>query len=139
MSEKKFKTKLSVEDKMLLIKDLSARLPYALKVEHCSGFIGTLRDLTTIHLYNGGDDIVDIDCVVDFFGDDDWIKIEYFRPYLFPVSSMTEEQERELNSITNGDRMIYSDVFDFFNKNHIDYRMLIDRGLALDATDKNIY
>ena len=91
--KKEFETKMSIEDKMLLIQDLSARLPYAVKVEHSSGFIGTLHNINAFHLYNGGDDIVDIDCDVDFFGDGDYYRIERFRPYLFPLSSMTPEQK----------------------------------------------
>ena len=83
---------MTQEEKMLLIKDLSARLPYAVTVEHTSGFRGTLHDLTTLHLYDG-DDIEDIDCGIHFFGDDDWFSVEYFKPYLFPLSSMTEEQK----------------------------------------------
>lgn len=30
-------------------------------------------------------------------------------------------------------------VFDWYNKNHIDYRRLIPMGLAIDATGLNIY
>jgi hypothetical protein len=157
--EKKFETNLSIEDKMLLIQDLSARLPYAVKVEHSSGFIGTLQNINTLHLYNGGDDIEDIDCDVDFFGDSDYIGVEYFRPYLFPMDSMTDEQQKELNNIGwyfDGDTIANSEnyyseytnyithidcigVINWLNKNHFDYRGLIEKGLALDATNKNIY
>ena len=73
-------------------------------------------------------------------------------PYLFPLSSMTDEQKKELsdemcyfthsqiegrdpNGIMNG--TIFE--IDFYNKNHIDYRGLIEKGLANDATGLNIY
>ena len=153
--ENKFETKLSIEDKMLLIRDLSARLPYAVKVEHSSGFIGTLQNINTLHLYNGGDDIVDIDCDVDFFGDGDYFKIEHFRPYLFPLSSMTEKQKDEYQYIVNyispddtdnwqegefvyvGGQM--RQLLYFYHINHLDYNNHIEKGLALDATNKNIY
>ena len=39
---------MTQEDKMLLIKDLSARLPYAVHVEHSSGFSGTLHDIVRL-------------------------------------------------------------------------------------------
>ena len=125
---------MTQEDKMLLIKDLSARLPYAVTVEHTSGFKGTLHDLTAVHLYDG-DNIKDIDCGIHFFGDEDWFSIEYFKPYLFPLSSMTEKQKIELTCIIDSD---YAQI-DWYNKNHIDYRGLITKGLAINATGKNIY
>ncbi len=145
------------EEKMLLIKDLSARLPYAVTVEHTSGFRGTLHDLTTLHLYDG-DDIEDIDCGIHFFGDDDWFGVEYFKPYLFPLSSMTEEQQEEFDRIYADDMQVVANNLknrldgkpyetnlghyrhiDWLNENHFDYRGLIPMGLALDATGLNIY
>ena len=134
---------MTQEEKMLLIKDLSARLPYAITVEHTSGFRGTLHDLTTLHLYNG-DDIEDIDCGIHFFGDDDWFSVEYFKPYLFPLSSMTEEQRNEYHELVGGmfgtGVLVNFEVLeDFFHKNHFDYRGLIEKGLAIDATGLGIY
>ena len=84
------------EDKILLIKDLSARLPYAVTVEHTSGFRGTLHDIVIHHKYDDNDNVYDAICYTNFFGDEDNINIEYFKPYLFPLSSMTEEQSIEL-------------------------------------------
>jgi hypothetical protein len=131
---------------MLLIKDLSARLPYAVKVEHTSGFRGTLHNITVHHMYDDNDNIHDAICYTDFFGDGDGIYIEYFKPYLFPLSSMTEEQKEELMELMyKADTpfgAIFSeniDYFDWLNKNHFDYRGLIEKGLANDATNKNVY
>ena len=60
------------------------------------------------------------------------------KPYLFPLSSMTEEQKEDMIKSSCG---IGSDknVFDWYNKNHFDYRRLIPMGLANDATGLNIY
>lgn len=140
MSEKTIKTDISIEDKILLIKDLSARQPYGVHIEHKSGFIGTLHDLTTYRLYDG-DNIKDIYCVIDFFGDDDCISVEYFRPYLYPLSSMSEEQHKELHDKLQSLSRIEAVKFeiDYYLDNHFDYRGLIERGLALDASNKNIY
>ena len=149
MSEKTIKTGISIEDKILLIKDLSARQAYGVHIEHTSGFIGTLHDLTTYRLYDG-DNVKDIYCVIDFFGDDECISVEYFRPYLYPLSSMTEEQHKELHdklielelqALNNEISRIEAVKFeiDYYLENHFDYRGLIERGLALDATGKNIY
>jgi hypothetical protein len=131
---------MTQEEKMLLIKDLSARLPYAVTVEHTSGFRGTLHDITVHHMYDDNDDVHDAVCYTDFFGDEDSIYIEYFKPYLFPLSSMTEEQEKEEYEICKEYIIGYeSNLIDFYNKYHLDYRGLIPKGLAIDATGKNIY
>ena len=158
---------MTQEERMLLIKDLSARLPYAVTVEHTSGFRGTLHDITVHHMYDDDDNVYDAICYTNFFGDEDSIYIRYFKPYLFPMSSMTEEQSIELfelfginlldsidtdyikiNECTgitfflnNGfDVETHLDkLIDWLNKNHFDYRGLIEKGLALDATGLDIY
>ena len=80
--------------------------------------------------------------------------IEEVKLYLFPLSSMTKEQKEEIEdklifpSNSNGGwiEVLYDDKYnipfwfiDFCNKNHFDYRGLIEKGLAIDATGKNIY
>ena len=131
---------MTQEEKMLLIKDLSARLPYAVKVEHTSGFSGTLHDITVYHTYDENDNVCDAICSTDFFGDGDSIYIEYFKPYLFPLSSMTEAQKKEEYEICKEYIIGYeSNLIDFYNKYHFDYRGLIEKGLALDATGLKIY
>lgn len=69
----------------------------------------------------------------------------YIKPYLFPLSSMTETQKEEYAHIlVMSSNLAYSQLLgitveDWLNKNHFDYRGLIEKGLAIDATDKNIY
>lgn len=151
------KIELSPEDKALLVKDLCARLPYAVTVEHKSGFRSTLHDVVVYHTYAEDDSVKDYICTTNFFGEDDYVYIEYFKPCLFPMSSMNDEHHLEIEILTNGQIAIdkYSlwdlsgcselslsqilEVFDWLNKNHFDYRGLIDKGLAIDATNKDIY
>ena len=149
---------MTQEERMLLIKDLSARLPYAVTVEHTSGFRGTLHDLVIHHIYDDNDNVYDAICYTDFFGDEDDIYIEYFKPYLFPLSSMTEAQQEEFDRIYADDMQVVANNLknrldgkpyetnlghyrhiDWLNANHFDYRGLIEKGLALDATGLNIY
>lgn len=128
---------MTQEERMLLIKDLSARLPYAVTVEHTSGFRGTLQDMTVHHMYDDNDNVYDAICYTDFFGDEDDIYIEYFKPYLFPLSSMTEEER-----IAIGNEFAYGQphkAMNILHQRHIDYRGLISMGLAIDATGKNVY
>lgn len=139
---------MTPKDKLLLIQDLSARLPYAVTVE-CTGggFRGTLHNIIVHHMYDDNDNVYDAICYTDYFGDGDNIGIEYFKPYLFPLESMTEKQKEEYCNlqekvIYNSKGFVNSDVMEYVNwcyKNHIDINGLIPLGLANDATDKNIY
>jgi hypothetical protein len=63
---------------------------------------------------------------------------EEHKPYLFPLSSITEEQKEDMIKSSCGIGS-NKNVFDWFNKNHIDYRGLIPMGLAIDCTNLNIY
>lgn len=81
-----------------------------------------------------------------YFGDDCGIGIDNvskIKPYLFPLSSMSEEQKQEYQYIT--ERWMYdssysiSDSTDWLDVNHFDYRGLIPMGLANNATGLNIY
>lgn len=134
---------MTKEDKMLLIKDLSSRLPYAVHVQHISGVSGILHDISIFHKYDENDNIYDAICYTDLFKDGGSIGIEHFKPYLFPLSSMTDNQKQEYQYIT--ERWMHdpsysiSDSIDWLNKNHFDYRNLIDKNLAIDATGLNIY
>lgn len=60
------------------------------------------------------------------------------KPYLFPLSSMTEEQENQYREVIASSLNHY-EVYDWLNKNHFDYRGLIPMGLANDCTNLNIY
>lgn len=132
---------MTQEDKLLLIRDLSARLPYAVTIECTSGFRGTLHDIKVHHIYDDNDNVCDAICYTDYFGDGDLIRIEEFKPYLRPMSSMTEEQEMEyLNTCVSKNPLYWTtDTFEWLNKNHFDYNYLIDGDLAIDATGLNIY
>ena len=58
---------------------------------------------------------------------------------------MTEEQIEELIKLINTGQNDNNEFMrslcriEFYHKNHFDYRGLIDKGLAIDATEKNIY
>ena len=141
-------------EKDLLLRDLCARLPYGVYVEHTtSGFRGKLHDISVYQRYDNDDTIKDYVCYTNFFGDTT-CKIEFFKPCLFPLSSMTEEQIKELSKlgVSYGEYALHDDIrglgimvdeayifFEFCYKHHIDFLGLIDMGLAIDATDKNIY
>ena len=128
---------MTQENKDLLFKDLCARLPYGIK----AAYYGVEEECET------WDEIKGVTLGEDFGGYVDIgqysLPIECIKPYLFPMSSMTETQKNEYQYIT--ERWMYdssysiSDSIDWLNKNHFDYRGLIEKSLALDATGLNIY
>ena len=65
-----------------------------------------------------------------------------YKPYLFPLSSMTDEQEEEYNDLNCYELGCFphtEEALDYLIKNHFDYRGLIEKELAIDATNLNIY
>ena len=128
---------MTQEEKDLLLKDLCARLPYGVK---CAYF-NTKDEIKVGELLTVWckEKRVFIDKLSIDYGGGDYIGVI---PYLFPLSSMTEEQENELIRITysnNNDTTISCLTVDYLIQNHFDYRGLIEKGLALDATGLNIY
>ena len=117
---------MTQEEKELLIKDISARLPY--------------HPIVHIH---------DID-VIDY---DNYLYPDYIekmmsclitlKPYLRPMTSMTQEEKQKYQFITerwmHDSSYSIGDSFDWLNAHHFDYRGLIEKGLAIDATGLNIY
>ena len=122
---------MTQEDKDLLVKDIFGRIPYGVKCSYLD-FEFNYTTYGNLESFEYDDD-KDIIFVIDGIG----IYSEHVKPYLFPMSSMTDSQKTEWDYID-----YYADhheAVDWLNKNHFDYRGLIDKGLALDATDKNIY
>lgn len=131
---------MTKEDRLLLIKDLSVRLPYGVEIEHIkSGMRGVLHELHVYPMYDDNDNVFDCICHTDFFGDGDSFEISEFKPYLFPLSSMTEEQKTSHNFLKHSAYANPIKLIDWYKKNHFDYMGLIPKDLALDATNKNIY
>lgn len=131
-------------DKDLLLKDLCARLPYKVKVQDTY-----YKSLEPNPIW-----LLDLNAQsVRLFADEGYQSIEYIKPYLFPLSSMTEEQKVEFDkaaeldmeyTITQikNDSLIWTSGLNRFNwllKNHFDIYGLIPKDLALDATGLNIY
>ena len=136
------------EDKELLLKDLSARLPYGVIVRHADPLIDnngneigefwykrgylcditTLDDITTTIIESEGSDEEGYEHICD---------LERSLPYLRPMSSMTEEESHEYNmhllGITIGVDAINFMIWVY--QHHLDILNLIDKGLALEAKE----
>ena len=119
---------MTQEEKDLLLKDLCARLPYGVKMS-VNDRVEVLQGINTV------DNIVEYSSFLAS-------EIECCKPYLFPLSSMTEEQEKEYNNLNCYELGCFphsEEALDFLTKNHFDYRYLIEKGLAIDATGLGIY
>ena len=132
---------MTQEDKDLLLKDLCARIPYGVKGIIKGGDVVT----TPLKWYAEQTLELSIGYMVVKHG---------WRPYLFPLSSMTEEQKyrcpigiANLETFIKNESWTYLELnpdsilcfIGWLNKNHFDYRELIPKGLAIDATGLNIY
>ena len=132
---------MTQEDKELLLKDLCARLPYGVKCDR----LGHPLKLVGIHTNK------------EFalkFDRGEYMPTEYtvddVKPYLRPMSSMTDEEKKEMSDgsslafepALNGisgycpETMAYNTFnVDFCLAHHLDFRGLIEKGLAIEAPD----
>ena len=134
------------EDKDLLLTDLCGRLPYGLKLQNINDkdSIVQLRSINLdnycyeIQFYTYQGKVLTICNVSKLFR---FGKILRYKPYLFPMSSMTEEQYKTYCELEHSGNMEHLSLplLEWLNKNHFDYRGLIEKGLAIDATNLNIY
>lgn len=119
---------MTQEDKDLLLKDLSARLLYGVK-----GIITYDKSNTTFTVEGIDNNVLHLSDAEDCY-------VEDFKPYLHPMSSMTEEEKRELFEIGCEGNIehpygLYFRCQDWLNAHHFDYRGLIEKGLALEAPE----
>ena len=105
---------MTQEDKELLLKDLCARLPYRVKC-----------------IVNGLDDCTLLPSDIE--------EEREIKPYLRPMTSMTEEEREEYQNIIiqHSVNLESWHEVDFLNKHYLDYRGLIDKGLAIAVTKEN--
>lgn len=138
------------ENKELLIKDLSARLQYNVKIlaDIDKTFEGGV--ISTLKVINLKKDWVELQDVFTPF------KFNEIRPYLRPMSSLTEEEMDEVEKIlgnenifdfmADGDILLRKGCFNqkqlvefhnFLCSIHVDFMGLIEKGLAIEVTEDN--
>lgn len=130
---------MTQEERQLLLKDICARFPYEINLH--------------IEFYDlqGDGKLVSRDVKLTAgnigycFDNSHWVDI---KPYLRPMSSMTEEECITLSKLrpceTDAWKYIKTPIplyianieqFDFFHRHHLDWRGLIHKGLALEAKE----
>ena len=141
---------MTQKDKQLLLKDLCARLPYGVlgQCEIDASYDTEFETIPQTHkfqavAYGFNEDTLFVCPMIE---NQDELEIANeeiangvyvfdFKPYLFPLSSMTKEQKDEYQYITerwmNDPAYSISDSIDWLNKNNFDYRGLIEKGLAI--------
>ena len=117
------------EGKELLCKDLCARLPYGVKVQYNGSSIRLIQ-------------AIGIEGNEPYFKSKEvagWLDVGSCKPYLRPMSSMTEEEKMKLSLSQIYAFTHYNEIakMDWLNEHHFDYRGLIDRGLAIEVTKDN--
>lgn len=123
---------MNKEDKELLLKDLCARLPYNVVI-NCTE---DDDERTNFNCFFTGDMVKDIQNEVAMWN---------IKPYLRPMSSMTEEEDKEWQYYKSKiaescDELLeerIADCHNFFNYHHLDYHGLIEKGLAIEVTEEN--
>lgn len=127
------------EEKQLLLKDISARLPYSTKCyckwskEAPNGTSGYIQELSTF-LLDEFEMMDNPECNC---------QVSEIKPYLRPMSSMTKEErlvyEQRLHDVGRSIDVIDADDvvshIDWLLAHHFDFRGLIEKGLALEAPE----
>ena len=122
---------MTQEDKELLLRDLSARLPYE----------------TMFYSDRYGEEcLISID--LEYNKVNELYSLEEVKPYLRPMSSMTDDERKEYNDIVKNtidfyvcpkseEICFFAIPIDWLNSHHFDYRGLIEKDLAIEVTKEN--
>lgn len=123
---------MTEKQKQLLVKALCGYLPYGLKIYREKP---SFLDEEGRHIQ----EVQGIDIELEILLTNTFARIEEMKPYLRPMSSMTEEEDMHrcafLDDIEGGVSEAIPNYIDWLNENHFDYRGLIGKGLAIEAPE----
>lgn len=144
------------KNKELLLKDLSARLFYGVKVslhhEDMGYLTGTLDAIYPTEDRVIVDNLNKVIAPVNVRCGGFNVEKNNVKPYLRPLTSMTDEEREEYRKFSHYGAAGYRDndfkemiavpsfeKIDWLIKNHFDYRGLIEKGLAISTKEHNSY
>lgn len=134
------------EKKEILLRDLCSRLPYGVRAQVCER-----NDEDGSYFYNNCEVLgIKSNSLVEFiriddsgkkYGRSDWFNVSWFKPYLFPMPNIQDKPLDKLDKLITNKKFyeITNIGQDWFNLHYFDYRGLIEKGLAIDCTNLNIY
>lgn len=132
---------MTQEEKELLLSDILGRLQYEVKAHYkYYDFLGETEQLVS------EDDAVIIGINTTLGNpiqiDEYYVEVEYIKPYLRLMSSMSEEEEKEYCNFLDGEHSnpndlvwLATNITEWLNKKMFDYRGLIPKGFALEAKE----
>lgn len=128
--------KITQKEKELLLRDLSARLPYGVVCKGVTVDINVVKDEYENREVEGLLTNIGYDyCTLGIMTE---CELNTIKPYLRPMSSMTEEEKKTYEMFFNEDGLLNTSIdtyLDWLLENHFDYRGLIPKGLAIEATE----
>ena len=129
---------MTPEEKELLFKDLCGRLPYGVKVKYPGNETMEIRGIDspsrTFSLVKWGEWNYTAVPICEAVWDGEGA--QEFKPYLRPMSSMTEEERAKKDELFGSYILDNNPAYiDWLNAHHFDYRGLIEKGLALEAPE----
>ena len=144
---------MTQEDIQILLQDLGARLLYGVKVLNTAEGVNNICELDSIMTSRKHKNEIFVSLTLP--NDSVMTGIEMVKPYLRQISSMTEEEKRELQQISGEyisnwftadssllkwklDAKTSSIRVTFYNSHHLDWNGLIEKNLALEAPE-NMY
>ena len=127
---------MTQKEKELLLRDLSARLPYGVVCKGVTVDINVVKDEYENREVEGLLTNIGYDyCTLGIMTE---CELNTIKPYLRPMSSMTEEEKKTYEMFFNEDGLLNTSIdtyLDWLLENHFDYRGLIKRGLAIEAPE----
>ena len=129
---------MTQEEKQLLLKDLSARLPYGVKYVRDAWNFEWDQEMSVVEVLED----IDKEGYINYHK---IYKVEDIKPYLRPMSSMTEEEKEEYTSYCFEQPFLQKDkipnlgsvpmCIGWLLEHHFDFNSLIEKGLAIEAPE----
>ena len=127
------------ENNDLLLKYLCMALPYKVVIDYSYNAFEMRKGNYASCIKQGSKSLLDCDLLDIFISPRRNEEGEYIKPYLRPMSSMTEKRRKEydiLCSYNNNEQNAFI-LLKWLLEKHFDFMGLIPKGLAIEVTEEN--